>query len=145
MSPSPFLHPLPSEVLPPSPSPLLCSPLSSPLLSSLLSQQSARVIWQSHLSLCPGARVCVYVYDRRAPRAACGCAPRVLSVTETMTGAPRDPFYSSPFGPFYRRHAPLPGCSRSTGCTSSTNGSSPGLRWVITKNKTIARWSGHCI
>ncbi|XP_056596060.1 LIM domain-binding protein 2b isoform X3 [Triplophysa dalaica] len=25
-----------------------------------------------------------------------------------MTGAPRDPFYSSPFGPFYRRHAPYP-------------------------------------
>ncbi|KAG7314011.1 hypothetical protein KOW79_022507 [Hemibagrus wyckioides] len=23
-----------------------------------------------------------------------------------MSGAPRDPFYSSPFGPFYRRHAP---------------------------------------
>jgi len=25
-----------------------------------------------------------------------------------MTGSPRDPFYSSPFGPFYRRHAPYP-------------------------------------
>lgn len=52
--------------------------------------------------------VYVCVYERRDPTCGVygGGGPRADSAPGTMSGAPRDPFYSSPFGPFYRRHAP---------------------------------------